>query len=436
MIKSLEYIRNRLFWFVDFIKGKKIANYYNDIKLINENYYSQTSKKNRTLFLNNILTHSINTTKFYSQLNKESLLKDFPVVDKIIIRDNYEEFFSNKYKNKINYKVSTSGSTGIPFSLDIDKNKKIRNTADTIYFANKSGFKIGYKLLYIRFWGDNYNKSRFSFWKQNIMDHNVFNMNDDDIEKLILKLENDSSNIGVVAYASALESICIYLDGIKSKPIKTNIKSIILISESLNAYTKNSTKKYFGVMPISRYSNSENGIIAQQINGSNDFVINWASYIVEILNLDNDFPVNSGELGRIVITDLFNYSVPLIRYDTGDLGIMEQLNQNQAPVLVKVEGRKMDMILDTNGKLVSPHIIHDICVLGGIKQFQLIQEGERSYTFKINASNEFEEKIIIDRYTDLLGDDSIITIEYVDEIPLLESGKRKQVINLMKNRTK
>ncbi|MCF6279252.1 MAG: CoF synthetase [Flavobacteriaceae bacterium] len=423
----LEYLRNKLFWIFDAFKGKEVKKHLIDIKFINENFSSAKAKEKKDLYLRNLLNNSIKHTVFYNKMDLDSSLSSFPVINKNIIRENFSDFLSKK--NRSYYEISTSGSTGTPFVIYLNKNKKKRNTADTIYFAKKTGFEIGNKLLYIRFWGDNYSKSKFSFWKQNIMEHNVFNLTDDDIKKLIFKLENDKSNIGVVAYASAFESICNYLDKINSRPIKTNIKSIILISESLNEYTKIKTKKYFGITPLSRYSNSENGIIAQQIEGSNDFIINWASYIIEILNIDNDLPVKYGELGRIVITDLFNYSVPMIRYDTGDLGVM---NQNvESPVLSKVECRKLDMIYDSNGEPISPHIIHDICSFGGVKQFQLVQLDAKKYLFKINATDEFDKNQLLKRYKELLGENSELIVEYVDEIPLLESGKRKQVVNLM-----
>ena len=88
---------------------------------------------------------------------------------------------------------------------------------------------------------------------------------------------------------------------------------------------KENLEKHFNTKVVSRYSNEEMGILAQQSNieQNNAFNINWASYYVEILKMDTNEKANLGELGRIVITDLFNFSMPLIRYDTGDLGVFE-----------------------------------------------------------------------------------------------------------------
>ena len=93
------------------------------------------------------------------------------------------------------------------------------------------------------------------------------------------------------------------------------------MSEGLDAIGKSEIEQAFKTKVFSRYSNVENGIIAQQTDKSFDYYfINSASYYVEILEMDLDVPVLKGELGRIVVTDLFNDAMPFIRYDTGDIG--------------------------------------------------------------------------------------------------------------------
>ena len=65
-----------------------------------------------------------------------------------------------------------------------------------------------------------------------------------------------------------------------------------------------------------------------------------------------------------------------------------------------------------------------------LKQYQFIQESKTNYLFKLNAEKEFKnETQLIEEFKKVIGDDSIIKIEYVDEIPALASGKRRQVVN-------
>ncbi|MCF6279251.1 MAG: CoF synthetase [Flavobacteriaceae bacterium] len=432
MEKLLEKMRYYIFWFFDSFKKHKVCNHLKDIRFVNENYNSKKAQvliKERSF---KILNHAKTTTQFYQKYKDVNNLNEFPVVNKNTLRDNFEKFQSTVFlDNKYNHKVSTSGSTGTPFTTYFDINKKVRNTADTIYFTEKTGFKIGYRLLYIRLWDNQHKRSKLSYWIQNIAHHNIFDLKDVDIEKLIKMLENDKSSKGIIAYASAYDAICQYLDKNNSKPLSCNVKSIIAISEGLSSYAKISIKKHFGVSVVSRYSASEIGILAQQLLDNDNFDINWASYIVEILNFDNDKPVKKGEIGRIVITDLYNYAVPLIRYDTGDIGIVDYDITNKL-VFTKVEGRKLDILFNTKGDLITSHVVHKICLYNGIKQYQLIQKGKKEYLFKINATEDFnDEKDLIESYKKFFGEDSVITIEYVDDIPILSSGKRKKVVNLL-----
>ena len=420
-------LRYKLFWLIDRLQKNNIRRHYNEIKFLNEDYNSSSAQVVINTYKNNLLEHAINSTNFYKDYS-ECKFEDFPVVNKNIIRDNFSAFESIFYKPKQRFKVSTSGSTGTPFITYLNKNKKLRNSADTIYFANKSGFNIGDKLFYIRLWDTQHKKKFITSWILNIVSHNISDLRDVDIKELLDNITNDKSNKGLLAYASAFDTICQYLDKINSKPIDCNMKSIIGMSERLSEYAKLSMEKYFGVPVVSRYSASETGILAQQNINESNFNINLASYVVEILNLDRDEPVKHGTLGRIVITDLFNYSVPLIRYDTGDLGTM--ILVENLPVFSKVEGRRMDMIYNTDRELISSHIIHEVCLFKGIKQYQLIQIDEKDYLFKLSTSNEFkQEDVLINKYKKHLGEDANITVEYIDDIPILSSGKRKKVIN-------
>jgi phenylacetate-CoA ligase len=122
----------------------------------------------------------------------------------------------------------------------------------------------------------------------------------------------------------------------------------------------------------------------------------------------------------------------MIRYDTGDLGQMGHCTKNgvEYPVLARVEGRKMDMIFDTEGKMTSPYMVYHILKYPNIKQYQFIQECEKKYLIKLNVSPEFHSgETIKEEFKKHLGPDAEIRLEFVDDIPLLSSGKRKFVIN-------
>lgn len=428
----LEKIRYNAFWLIDLLKGGNIKSHYEDIKFILENFNTKASLKIRNNHLNHILDHAIKTVPFYKNYKDYNSITDFPVVDKLLLRNSMNDFISINFIDKKGFEVSTSGSTGTPFVVYQDKNKKTRNTADTIFFSEKAGYKIGYRLFYIRAWSKVISKSKLATYLQNIKMINVKDLNPNAISKMIKILEKGNSTNAFIGYPSAFKEICKYLDTINSNPIKAKISSLIANAEPLGTPLKKSIKKYFGFDILSRYSNMENGILSQQvIDGGDVFHINWASFFIEILDLKEDKPAKYGTLGRVVVTDLFNYNMPLIRYDTGDLAVVDVKHNtfNKAPAFSKVEGRRMDAIYSVDGRIMTS-VVYELEHFPELKQFQLIQENKNNYIVKINLSGVFnKEQKMIDLLKSFLGKEAIIHVKYVDEIPELSSGKRKLTLN-------
>ncbi|MFC5044934.1 CoF synthetase [Aquimarina hainanensis] len=424
----IQLLRKRLFWTLDYFKGRSVKKHYVDIENIMRNHTSQGSADFSKKYLSDILTHTIDTVPYYTGEVLEELTQ-FPVINKNMIRDHFEAFISKAYIQRDCVKVSTSGSTGAPFSVLHDRNKRKRSLADNLFFSKASGYQIGNKLVYIKIWKDNVKVHLLSKnWMQNVYPVSVFNLEDIHIASFIKWLEKDPSKKSFLGYASALEKICKYLDRHGAAAIKANVQSIITMSESLNDYTKQSLEKYFGVQPLSRYSNNENGILAQESFDKKGFVINKASYHIEILDMKTDKPVGMGERGRIIVTDLHNYAMPLIRYDTGDVGAMN-LDEEGNPYIMYIQGRKLDLIYDTKGKLVPSHVSYKLCKYGDYKQFQLVQYGIKDYLIKLNTTKKVDEEKMKEEYKEYFGKDAKITIEYVNDIPLLSSGKRREVRN-------
>jgi len=432
-MKLLEKFRMLAFWSLDFMAGSPIKKHYNEVCKVMQNPLDNdndvVSKKN----LSDLLNHAIHTTKFYNHLKSTAGISDFPIVNKAIIRESFDSFCSGKYSKSDLIQVVTSGSTGTPFKVYHDRNKKLRNHADTIYFASLAGFRIGAKLIYMKIFARQKTRSPLHYWMQNILPVDVIKLNDLQIAQLISQIKKEKSSFNFLGYSSSLELVCKYLDKNHTGKVDANVKSVISISESLNEYTKVTFKKYFNVQAVSRYSNLENGIIAQQVtDDSGRYLVNTASYVLEILKLDNNEPAESGQLGRIVITDLFNYGMPLIRYDTGDIGAYAVEPDNSGNTyLSSIEGRKLDLLFDTSGNLVSSYIVYkNMWQYTEIIQYQLIQESKTEYVFKINIEGSFNKEVqLINEFKEYLGEDAIFNVEYVSEIPLLNSGKRRKIVN-------
>ena len=316
-----EKLRENIFWFVDFVKGASVRKHLNEIKIVFDD--TENFPRYKNIKLESILSYSTKNVPYYADF-KDRPIELFPVIDKNRLKSNMEMFCSKQIKPNERISATTSGSTGTPFTVYHNKQKKFRNSADTIYFAHLGGYNLGRKLYYLKIWSKYNKKSRLERFMQNIEPIDVLNLKED-AQFVLEKLKSNKNPAACLGYTSAFETICKFLDCHPSATGNFNISSIITMSESLDDYTKLTAAKYFSCPVLSRYSNIENGILAQQtISSPYDFIINTASYYIEILHQDNDTVLDKGEQGRIVVTDYFNLAMPMIRYDTGDIGVMEE----------------------------------------------------------------------------------------------------------------
>jgi phenylacetate-CoA ligase len=434
----LNLTRNKSFYLVDRLKGGRIKHQLKEIELCIKRPNSDKALKIRSENLQRLLTHAVKTTPYYKTENSANGISEFPVIRKTIIQNDFELFQSSEFKDKDNFKVSTSGSTGVPFFLFQDQGKRNRNHADVIYFFNEGNFSVGNRLYELEVWRGHNVKGKLKAWIQNAVQFDISRLTDDRVKTFLELLKSDKqSKKTMLGFASAYEMIAQYLEKNEIYLNDLGLTSAIANSEYLNHYTKTTLGKHLNTTVLSRYSSEEIGIIAQQtINSPNNFVINHASYHVELLDLENDTPVKPGEFGRIVVTDLFNFAMPIIRYDTGDIAKLG-VSKNGAMQLEEIEGRKMDLIYDSQGNIISSFVIYTkfYKYYKLLKQYQFLQQGEKDYEIKLNLQDdvfEFENDLITDVKSDF-GIDANITISYVDEIPALASGKRKKVINNFKN---
>ena len=430
----LNQMRHKTFWLLDNLKGGAINDHLKEIEFSLDNPNSDRATKLKTYYMKRIFKHASETTPFYYSYKNAEQLSDFPIIKKTTIQNNFENFQSSDFKDKENFKVSTSGSTGVPFVLFQNQEKRHRNHADVIYFLHQSGFEIGQRLYELEVWRDHNKKSKLKSWLHNIVQFDISRLPDSKIETLLSLLKSDKQSKKILlGFASAYEMISQYLEKNNIFLKDLNITSAIANSEYLNSYTKTTLAKHLNTTVLSRYSSEEIGIIAQQtLHSPDSFVLNHASYYIEILDFDTDRPVKQGEYGRIVVTDLFNYAMPIIRYDTGDIAKLT-MNKDGVSQLAEIEGRRMDVIYDSKGTLVSSFVVYTkfYKYYTLLKQYQFIQQGEKDYEVILNLQGdyfEFENAMIEDIKSDF-GQDANVTISYVNEIPALASGKRRKVIN-------
>ena len=434
----LELLRNKTFWGIDFLKGKQVKSYYNTLKLIESgNPSSSELAEYQNKRLLELLTHAKKTVPFYKNITSNQL-KDFPVVNKNDIRSNYDDFLSNDYSKSELITMSTSGSTGTPFLCYQDARKKKHVNAETIYYNGKIGYRMGRRIIYFRSIVSEVSKTKLQQFMQNIYLMDCNDLSDNAIYNNLKRIAYMTKRSGamIMGYASTMDAFAKFINNNSCEWVsKCNIYGIVSGSEMLKDQTRQILEKAFNCKCVSRYANEENGFLGQDFDINNEFYHNRADYYFEILKMDSDEPVKDNEIGRIVVTDYFNYAMPMIRYDTGDVGCWKQIMTDgvQRDIIASFGGRKVDQIYDSYGNYLSPHSITNLMwAYNQVIQYQFIQEDHDKYRIILNVNKEWsEEKRLEADLKKVLKNDAVIVFEYVDEIPVLNSGKRRYIVNQM-----
>lgn len=407
----------------DALNGAHVRNTVNDIS-----YHIENNLFNADA-LENLLKTVTEQIPFYQKYHGKKL-SDFPVINKSTFSENPNMVSPSIGKGKSVTSHTTSGSTGTPFTILYDNKKRLRHRAALIYWNNRAKAPIGQKLLYLRVWNQINRKSHLRQVLENIIPIEISHFEQPQVHNLLKLIDKQKSALSILGFSSALIELSKHVNtGYNISPVR----SIIAMSEHLPESIRKKLQQQFGCPVFARYSNMENGFIAQQFDESGEYLINTSDFYIEILKLDEDVPVANGETGRIVVTDLYNYVMPFIRYDTGDLGSV-RIREDGKYVFTSIEGRKCDVIFDAMGKIVSPHAVtNSLWSYKEIVQFQFIQRGVGDYVLKLNLNGAqfLRETELRDVLSDYFGDNIKITFEYVNEIPVLNSGKRKYIVNEM-----
>ena len=419
------WIRRTAFWTLDALHGGKVKKHYLDIE----------SKMNGNLNvdhnLNDILNYVQKNVPYYRDHSFNGLT-DFPVINKKDIMDQYEKFCSIEFPNKNElHEVSTSGSSGNPFHAYQDLDKRRRVIAELAYIHDSVGWKIGDRYVFMRAWTGHYNSMGFQQFKQNFIPVEVTHFDAQAMSNLRQKLKKDKRIRVIIGYSSSLSELATYLIEQGDTSEMFGIRVIIADSDTLTAEGKRNLEKIFGCPVINRYDNEEQGILAFTKPYCDEFTVNSASYYVEILSLDGDYPAKPGEVGRIVVTDMFNKAMPFVRYDTGDLAIAGLIDGNRCITMKSLQGRTSDVVFALDGSTVySPTINNYICDFYDVKKYQLIQRASGVFEIKLVCpENSSSVKLIDENLRQLLGKDIQLSFHFVEDIPSGKNGKYKTVIN-------
>ncbi len=367
-------------------------------------------------------------------------LRKVPLLSKLDVRQNVHfSMFSDLHNKKEMHKINTSGSTGEPFVCYADKFQLEMRFATTLRALEMSGWKFGDRQL--RLWHQTLGMSRIQAFKERLdawfmRRHFVpaFEMSEDSLKTLIRTIERKKPVL-IDGYAESLNFIAMASTS-KSRHCP---RAVMSSAQQLTESTRSQIENQFGAKVLDKYGSREFSGIAYQCLESNHHHVQEESYVLEIL-VDGR-PAKVGEVGEIVITDLNNFSMPLIRYRIGDMAVA--VDQSICPCgrphsqIGAISGRTQALISCTNGVWLPgtffAHFFKDFDF--AIQHYQIIQETPEQFTLKLVPKSQFTVEVkdrIISSLKTYTGNEQIIEVSLVDEIPLLKTGKRTPVVSKMK----
>lgn len=221
---------------------------------------------------------------------------------------------------------------------------------------------------------------------------------------------------------------------LSSQETLPNLKEVRTYGEIVGANVRQLCRQAWNVPVVDMYTSQEVGYIALQCPGHKHYHIQSENLLVEILDGD-DKPVAPGGTGRIVLTTLHNFAMPLIRYVVGDYAELGESCPcgRGLPVLNKIMGRKRNMLLLPDGRQHWPSFPADLWQeFSGIRQFQLIQKEKDFIMVRLVADRPLSGSAE-DRLTSLLRDrfgyPFVIQYEYVNIIERSKGGKFEDFIS-------
>ncbi len=231
----------------------------------------------------------------------------------------------------------------------------------------------------------------------------------------------------IVAYVNALYRLAQFLD---AEGLANTIRprSVVVSSETLYPHQKALMGRVFGCRVFNRYGLQETGMVAVECPEGEGLHTN-----TEILHLEY-VPVSGGEK-QIVVTDLINRAMPLLRYETGDTGepISGQCACGRGLSRIgSLQGRVIELLPTRSGGLVNGQLFATFHSIPGVKQYQVVQEALDAFVLRIVRGQGYMEESLhpmIETIWERFGADTRVDIEYPDSIPFTGGGKYKLVVS-------
>ncbi len=391
--------------------------------------------------LRSLLSYADANVSFYHQRFKkakfnpddvksvEDLCK-IPVLTKSDVQNNFNSLISRRVDSEKCNKEVTSGSTGNPLTILADKKSSRIMSANRLrHYVENGGqlFKDKYALLTVirkpvkrTLFGSLL--THFGFSKK------VKFNTQSPISEVLDNLAKFNPDV-IDSYPSFLILLARELE----KSEKSICPRLMFgFGELLDDNSRKIINSAFGTEIFDTYGCTEAGDIAWECSERTGYHINADLIATEFVK-DNESVV-AGESGEIILTPLWNYAMPLIRYKIGDVGkpCDEICSCGRGlPLMQILEGRFEDFIVLPNGNIISP--LNNLTYFDNfefVTDYKIIQESREKLVLQVVLKEGYDENLFQefkDNFMNNFGEDMIIEIQVLESIPRM--GKFRRVVS-------
>ncbi|MEA2071594.1 MAG: phenylacetate--CoA ligase family protein [Asgard group archaeon] len=439
------WLHEKLFVIGYTFKYRDFLKWYNFVKK-NEFESYENLKKYQEKKLRKLISFSYDNIPYYFNLFKKLNLRPediqsiedlqkLPILTKEIIRNNQKDFIPNNLKEQKYINNSTGGSTGHPLHYRISiEDRTLGHAINNVNWA-RAGYKLGDKVAVIA--GSSLipsTKSKLiSKVKAFTINRKFFSsldMSDKYMYKIVIELNKFEPKY-IYGYASSIYLFARYIrdSGVK---IDFHPEGIFTTAEVLFDFQRRLIKDVFNCEVFDQYGLNDGSVSAYECEIHKGLHIDMIRSIMEIAD-DNGNQLQAGKEGHILATSLYNYAMPFIRYDTGDRGILSNVEcdcRRKLPLLKKIVGRTTDYLKFSNGSIIGAPVLTVLFGKYDIIQYQVIQDSLDSILINIikgkkySNGNEKEIRNIFYKHVGKID----IRFNYVKKIENTKGGKWKFII--------
>ena len=360
-------------------------------------------------------------------------LTRLPPLEKRDIQEHRDEMVAENWPRNDLIPNMTGGSTGTPISFYLSRDRACSRSAATWRHNRWAGYDIGDKMASL--WGAARDVPPPS-WKQTLrsaatgrsIQLNTTKITEDGLKSFVAEMKRFRPKV-ILSYAKSAVMLAKY---IASHDIPSyQPEAIITTAEVLEDAERRLLEKVFGCQVFNRYGCREVSIVASECDEHEGLHIMAEGLYLEVVR--GNSPAKPGEAGAVLVTDLLNYAMPLIRYRIGDVAAFDPAPcrcGRGLPRLRNIQGRISDFLVGKDGRLVSGTAL-TITMVGKrpqLGQVQIWQDAPGRVLFKIaplqgKNPEDADFRYLIDESNAYLGPNTSVEFEVVDSLPCEPSGK-------------